>query len=267
MKKLSNVVALFLFFASLPVVGQETFSPLITENTVLLGHLDLRNTELEQWEKKSLEGFERTLKALSFDETSLKATLSEYAKEVEKLMTQIRPHWTTLTEKFGIKEFAIVVDMQLISAEVSAVLTFPNNNKTVEELKEYLTSRLPDDDEDTKDNIVDTPLVAHGGFFLLACSNEDQEDSESAVKEWAQNIKPSKDSKINAALKSLGNSELKFAVVIPASLTTELSLPDDTPVQVQNLIRLASKKIEYLAVSVPFFSFFLDKSTSPLCSR
>jgi hypothetical protein len=260
MRKLSKVVVLFLFFASLPVFGQETFAPLITENTVLLAHLDLRKVELEQWEKQSLEGFERSLKALSFDENSLKATLGEYAKEMEKTVTLIRPHWKTITERFGIKEFAVVVDMQLISAQVPAVFAFPNNNKTVEEFKEYIASLLPDEEN----NIAKMPLFVHGGLFLLPISDEDGEDEElakSVVEEWRQNIKPLKNSKIAEGLKSLGSNELKLAATLPASLITELPLPDDAPVQVQNLIRFATKKIEYIAVGVPLLSFLLDGKT------
>ncbi|GHT19487.1 hypothetical protein FACS1894189_8320 [Planctomycetales bacterium] len=148
MQKLPNspvlFSVLFLFLASLPVFGQDTFAPLITENSVLFVHIDFRKVELDEVKTKVEQQGYNLLKGLGFDEQSFSATSREWEYELDKLDTQIRPVYETITKKLGIRELAIISDLDLIEQQIPAIVAVPWKNKTDEDfqtLKSFVPPR------------------------------------------------------------------------------------------------------------------------------
>ncbi|MDR3196263.1 MAG: hypothetical protein LBU34_00200, partial [Planctomycetaceae bacterium] len=110
MRNLLNVLVVLFVLTTVRAFGQETFAPLIGDNTVVFVHLDLRKVELDTIKSQVGKFGEELLKQLHFDEKSFKATTRELNAELEKLDAFVRPTYETITKELGIQELAIIGD-------------------------------------------------------------------------------------------------------------------------------------------------------------
>ncbi|MDR1141579.1 MAG: hypothetical protein LBL62_07795, partial [Planctomycetaceae bacterium] len=195
MRNLRNVLVLFFVLTTVSVFGQETFAPLMTDNTVLFVHLDLRKIEIDSIKSQVGKLGEELLKQLHFDEKSFKATTRELNDELEKLDTLARPPYETITKKLGIQELAFFCDLDFATSGVMFVLAAPWKNKT-------------DDDLQTLRSLFhatgwNVPLIPSGEFLFLPVfpyGNLDNDVAKLAFIAWLQTITPSKDSRIQQGL-------------------------------------------------------------------
>ncbi|MDR0610374.1 MAG: DUF1559 domain-containing protein [Planctomycetaceae bacterium] len=258
MRILTNVLVLFLVLTAVRVFGQETFAPLITDNTVLFVHLDLRKVELDTIKSQTEKIGEDLLKQLHFDEKSFKATSRELKKEINKLDEMIRPPYETITKKLGIRELAFIVDFNSAEDINNAVLAAPWKDKTEDDLKTLhsffrVLGR-------------DVPLIPSGDFLflpVLPAGNFEDDVSRLAFIAWLQTITPSKDSQIQQGLKILGQDEIKIVAALPEKLKAQIAqlpLPsNDMPKEIQGLLMFALQKIEWAAASFPINALFSNE--------
>ncbi|MDR2706612.1 MAG: DUF1559 domain-containing protein [Planctomycetaceae bacterium] len=262
MRILTNVLVLFLVLTVVRVFGQETFTPLITDNTVLFVHLDLRKIEFDTIKSQTEKSGEELLKQLHFDEKSFNATTRELKKELEKLDEIIRPPYETIMKKFGIQELALLVDFNFDEEINSTVLVAPWKGKTENDLK-TLRSLF----HVAEWNV---PLIPSGDFlFLPVLPTGDFKDDVSrlAFIAWLQTITPSKDSRILQGLQVLGQDEIKIVAALPEKLKSQIVqlLPNDLngmQKELGQLFEFSVQKIEWAAASFPINALFSDEKTN-----
>jgi hypothetical protein len=254
MQKLSNALVLLLFLTSLPVFGQETFAPLITESSVLFVHVDFRKVELDEVRTKIEQQGNNLLKGLGFDEQSFKATSREWKYEIDKLDTLIRPVYETITKKLGIRELAIISDLDLIERNIPAIIAVPWENKTDEDFQ-TLKSLLPPG----------TPefLGIRSGNFLCFVISASGVEKRNIVTDWVKNAVSSSESRVSQAVKSLKGGEIKIAAALPEKIKTMIRtfpVPEEVPQQMKMLLLFASQKIEWAATSFSLNSLLTNEA-------
>jgi prepilin-type processing-associated H-X9-DG protein len=257
MNVLMNVLVMFLVLTTVRVFGQETFAPLITDNTILFVHLDLRKIEIDTIKSQAGKLGEELLKQLHFDEKSFKATTRELNAELEKLDALVRPPYETITKKLGIQELAFISDVESLESGVTSVLVASWKNKTEDDLN-ILRSLFAE----TGWNQV--PLVPSGDFLflpVLPVGGFNDDITKLAFIAWLQTITPSKDSRIHQGLQVLGQDEIKIVAALPDKLKTRLaSVPlNELPKEIQGLLAFALQKIEWAAASFPLNALFSDE--------
>jgi prepilin-type processing-associated H-X9-DG protein len=234
--------------------GQETFAPLITDNTVAFVHIDLHQVGIDKIKSHVEKMGGELLKQLQFDDKSFKATTRELQTELNKLDALVRPPYETITEKLDVRELALIADADLMDNEIVAVLAAPWKNKTPDDLKvlqEFFHSQLKWD--------FPILLIPSGDFLFIPVSNPDNEIVKLAFAAWLSNLVPSKDSPIHQGLQALGKDEIKIVVVLNEKLKTIIFselLDDNIPKEIQNMISFAVQKIEWAATSFSISAVF-----------
>jgi hypothetical protein len=263
---------LLVVLTTVRVFGQETFTPLIGENTIVFAHIDLRKIEIDTIKSQSEKLGVEFLKQLNFDEKSLKATRRELENELEKLDALVRPPYETITKIFGIQELAIIADLDLLENNIVGVLAVPWKGKTkndTETLQSFLTTFLNTSSREIPENVVISDFL----FFIFPAvpySNQQQrqqldEVTKLALIAWLQNITPSKDSPIQQGLQILEQDEIKIVAALPEKIKTRLVaaaniLPDDIPKEIKGLLLFAAQKIEWAAASFSINALFSDET-------
>ena len=206
-----------------PVPAQDTFTPLITDNTTLLVHIDLQNANVDIFKQNWTKYSESVMKSLRFDEASIKITHAALARDIEKLDAIARPAVEMITQKFGIRELAVIFyyttyedtdeDVDFEDAEVRVLFAVPWKGKTHDDLQ-MLLSTLPEKDVDADDDWdfflplsvdisgIKERLVTAGDFLFLVYEKE-------GFEEWFANVKPQKESAILQGMKSLADEKGK----------------------------------------------------------
>jgi hypothetical protein len=260
MRNLMNVLMLFLVLTTVRVFGQETFAPLITDNTVFFVHLDLRKIEIDSIKSQVGKLGEELLKQLHFDEKSFKATTRELNDELEKLDTLVRPQYETITKKLGIQELAFFCDLDFTTSGIMFVLATPWKNKTEDDLQ-TLHSLLHAAG-------LNVPSAQSGEFLFLPVfpyGNLDNDIAKLTFITWLQTITPSKDSRIQQGLQVLGQDEIKIVAALPEKLKAKfasavaLNNIPNVPKEVLGLLTFAAQKIEWVAASFPINALFSDE--------
>ena len=238
---------LALIVSAAPVSAQETFAPLITENTALFVHVDFRKVEINAFKESWTKYTDELTKSLRFDAASQRATLSALAKDLEKLDETIRPTFETITQKLGIQEFALILDTDL-AAENTPIVAFPWKGKTDDDLETLLS--LFQDDNWLDIGIAREDVLLTADFFLLV-----QKESRDVLREWLENAKPSSNGKIMQAMKTLGDDEIRIALSLTETsrkiLLEEFVENSDLPEPVMNILTYAARKVEWAAMSLP----------------
>jgi hypothetical protein len=227
--------------------AQETFAPLITENTALFSHVDLRNADVDTFKQNWVKYSEGLMKALHFEASSLRSTLSALNNDLEKLDAVLRPAIETITQKLEIQEIALIVDTEMLE-DSPFFLAVPWKDKTDGDL-ETLLSLFPDEflgGSGAKDEVI----TAGDFLFLVADLDED------AFKEWFENLNPCQDALILQAMNILGNDEIKIAVAMTDSireylLDTLREEAEDIPDAVINIFGYIARKVDWAAMSLP----------------
>jgi hypothetical protein len=224
------------------VHAQETFAPLVSENCVAFVHIDFRKVELDTIKndlQKIGEGF---LKDLGFDNKSLTATVKELNVELDKLETLVRPTFDTITKELGIREVALIFDMELLMQNAPLVIALPWKNKTDKHL-ETLTALLDAMDMDNAE------FIKKGDLLIVSPPWRGEE-----MTEWTKSVKPAPArSPVFEALKSVTDAEIKVAVALPEQVRTLIRnapFPPDMPDQVKNLFIFAAQKVEWASASL-----------------
>ena len=231
--------------------AQETFAPLISEHCVAFVHVDFSKVELDKIKTTLQKTGEDLLKELGFDDKSFKATARELTVELEKLDILARPVFNTITKELGIREYALIFDMDIIETNRGVgILAIPWKGKTDKQL-ETLKKLL-----EPLGNLDSSPadlLVKVGDFLILPLADEDMTKVvEEMVKGWIAKGTPEK-SPILDALKSVSGAEVKFAVAIPDQVRQMIRtapMPPDMPIEIRNLLLFAAQKIEWASASV-----------------
>ena len=240
MKTFIRFALCFVLLTSGGAYAQETFAPLITENCVAVVHVDFSKVELDAVKGTLQKIGENALRELGFDERSFKATARELSVELEKLDILARPSFETITKELGIRELAVIADMDLIDNGDAFIVAVPWKNKTDKQL-ETLRTLL--------DGWVDFVKV---GDFLILNASDMLEDSEMIFKGWLDKGTP-KDAPVMEALKSVSDAEIKFAVALPEHLRFLLrnnEMLGDIPLEVRNLLSFAAQKIQWASTSL-----------------
>ena len=258
---------LALVIGAASAVGQETFAPLITENTVLFIHIDLQKAEIDTVKQNWKTYSEGLMKSLHFEALPLKAALSALDKDLDKLDEYIRPAFETITHKLGIKEIAIIMDTELLSEGEPAVFAIPWKGKTDADL-ETLLSLFPEPffGYGYRDNLKDCFVVGKDCLIL----GVDSTDEAAEVRKWLDNAKPAPDGAIMQAMKSLGNDDIKIAAAMTETareyLLETLKETDEFPEPVLNILTYVARKVDWVATSFsnPLFTPSVMEEMPPL---
>ena len=236
-----------------PVSAQETFAPLITENTALYVHVDFRKIEIDTIKQSWTKYAEELLQSLRFDEASTRSTLSAINKDFDKLGEFIRPTFETITQKLGLREVALIIDTDYESDTIPLIIAVPWKGKTNNDflvLEELLAEApfLLDFLEG-----LEYALVPKGDFLFLAPGDVE------ALVEWFDALKSS-EAGIMQAMKTLGddahkNDRVKIALSMTDKLRErlleELQENDAFPEPVLNILTYIARKVDWAAASFP----------------
>ena len=254
MKTFTRFALCFVLLTISRAHAQETFAPLITENCVAFVHVDCSKIEINAVKENLQKLGEDFLKGLAFDDNSQKATLRELAVELEKLDMLVRPTFETLTKELGIREFAIIADMELMQQNVPSIAVIPWKNKTEKHFETFIQAlaTIGQWDASSVPSMDSSNFVQSGDFLLLVPGQHEQKAN---VANWAKNGKPAAaDLPIREALKSVAGAEIKVAVALPEQLRTMMlngaELPPDMPLEVRNLLLFSMQKIEWASASL-----------------
>jgi len=244
-----SILLCLLFVVAGRATAQETFAPLITDNCVAVVHVDFSNVELDTVKSTLQKAGEDFLRMLGFDDRSFKATSQELAVELEKLDVLVRPTFETITKELGIREYALIADMELLEAG-GPIFAIPWKNKTdkhFETLIKTLATLFGEDDQGPK-NIIKTD-----GFLLVAPPH-----MQAMTAEWAKTKKPTPNAPVLEALKNVAGAEIKIAVALPEQvrvMVRNAPLPSEVPVEMRNLLLFAAQKIEWASASISLHAF------------
>lgn len=250
----------FAVMTNLSVFAQETFAPLITEQTLAFVYLDFHKIKLDDIEEKVIQSGQEYLRELSFDKKSEEATMKDLRDAVKQFDDFARPVWETITQTLGIQEIALIVDLNLKEKlEGLSVIAIPWKNKTATDLQK-LMSLIPEED-------IPVFPVAVGDFLIIPLNDlNDPEYNNEVVTEWAKELNPAPEGKIQQALKAAGNAEFKIATnpsEILKQLVADESFNDEFPKEFVNFLVFAQRKIEWYSLGVPL-DFLLSKSSDPI---
>ena len=203
------------------VSAQETFAPLITESTILFVHADFRNVEIDTLKENWTEYAEDFLKRLRFDDRSVQATLAALGQDLDRLDALIRPTFEAITWQFGIREFALIVDADLIALDAPAIIAVPWNNKTDEDF-EQITSMVSENLSRFSPVFFPFPrpgrrggdIFPAGEFLFFGQANE------GTINRWLDDATPG-NAVIAEALASL-DDDIKIVAALPESVRSEL---------------------------------------------
>jgi prepilin-type processing-associated H-X9-DG protein len=251
MKMFTRALLCFLLLTISRGYAQETFAPLLTENTVAFVHVDFSKVELDTVKETAQKAGEDFLRMLGFDDRSFQATARELSVELEKLDMLVRPTFNTITKELGIRELAIIFDMEILETNRGGgIVAVPWKNKTdkqFETLKKFLIDTL-----DAPPPVVDSFFKA-GEFLILPLADQHSAEMvQEMVKGWLAKETP-KESPILEALKSVSDKEIKCVVAIPEQargMINSLPFPPDVPVEVRNFLSFAAQKIEWASTGV-----------------
>ena len=240
---------LALAVSAAPVSAQETFAPLITKNTVLFVHVDFQKAEVDTFKQNWMNYSEGLMKALHFEDASLRTALSALTKDLDKLDEYIRPAFETIVQKFGIKETALIVDTELLLNDLSFAFAVPWKGKTDDD-KATLLSLFPD--EFLGGNGAKDEVIVAGDFLLLVA---DLNRNKETFEQWFANIEPDKDGLIMQAMNSLGNDDIKIAAAMTDTardfLLEALKETNEFPEPVVNILTYVARRVEWAAISFP----------------
>ena len=243
MKTIVRTLLCFAFLITSQAFAQETFAPLLSETCVAFVHVDFSNVELDKVKDTLQKTGEALLKELGFDDKSFRATANELIVELEKLEILAGPTFNAITKELGIREIALIADMQLAETGAPFLFAVPWKNKTekhFETLLKILATAFGEEPPSPED----TNIIKIDGFLILA-----PPPTQEAVVDWAKTLKPApENSPILEALKSVAGNEIKIAIAIPEQvriLVRNAPLPPEVPVQVRNLLLFAAQKIEW----------------------
>ena len=242
MKNFARVLLCFALWTVSQGNAQETFAPLITDNCVAFVHVDFSKVEIDKVKANLQKLGDNLLRELGFDEQSHKATARELAVELEKLDLLVRPQFDTLTKELGIRELAVIVDMELITQGIPTVTVIPWKNKTDKQFETFCTLLHL---EHAAGSIVNT------GDFLLFPDNAWSADE---VADWAKRMTPSAKAPIFEALKSVAGAEIKAAAVLPEQVrmiarSVGIMAPD-IPSELKGILLFAINKIQWASAAV-----------------
>ena len=259
MKTFSQILLCAALLTVSRTTAQETFAPLISENCIAFVHVDFRKVELGII-KTNLQKFsEDRLHALGFDAKSFKATSRELAVELDKLDALVRPAFDTLTKELGIREAAIIADIELFEQGIAGLLVIPWQNKTDKHITTLRTLLNLDDEV--------FGFAKVGDLLILSLNLIELEAAEKTVEDWAGKITHAPDALVYEALKSVSDAEIKVAVAVPESfrllLQNNLAMLDglnpDVPPPVGGFITFAAQKIDWASASLSIPPFFGGK--------
>ena len=233
------------------VSAQETFAPLITENTVLFIHADFQKADVDTFKKNWMAYSENLMKSLRFEDSALKSTLSALGKDLDKLNTYISPVFETLTQKLGIREIALIVNTADLLDDTSFIIAAPWKGKTDADLQ-TLFALFP---ESIADDLKESTLLQGDFLFFLI-----EELELSRYEQWLADGKLTanpavQNGAIMQAMKSLGNAEIKIAAAMTETarenILAGLKDSDDMPEPMLNMLIYAARKVEWAAASFP----------------
>ena len=223
------------------VNAQETFAPLLSENCVAFVHVDVSKLEIDNVKTVLQKTGEDLLKELGFDEESFTATARELTIELEKLDMFVRPTWETITKELGIREVAIIFDMDIFPILGGPLMAIPWKNKTDEQFEKFcgLLQTSPE------------MLTKTDGFVFGPLGLERAE----AITEWVKSITPAPaTAPIHEALKSVANTDIKIVAAIPEQLRamaqSGIGLPPDVPQEVRGLLQFAARRVQWASTSL-----------------
>lgn len=229
------------------VAAQETFSPLISENTVGFIHADFSGIEMEAVKKRIQQTGEKLLRDLQFDEQSFKSTARELAAELDKLDANIRPYFEMITQELGIREIAVIFDADLFGKhQIPFIVVVPWKNKT-------------DDDLDLARTQLDmynyerSRFVKIGDLLILPW---DIPNAAEKITDWAKNVKSDAKSPIYTALESVADADVKFVGAMTESTRNILNAALNTHREQNgdqvftNMLIFASRKVQWVSFSM-----------------
>jgi len=85
MKSFTHVVLCFLLLTVSRTSAQGTFAPLITKNTALFIHVDLRKADTDTIKQNWLNYSEKVIRSLRFNDDPVKSTLAAFNNDLERL--------------------------------------------------------------------------------------------------------------------------------------------------------------------------------------
>jgi len=249
-------VCLALLLTTAKTLAQETFAPLLTEDTVLFVHIDFGKVDVDLLKTEARKLGETLLTTLGFDARSQRETLRDLDVELEKLDEMIRPNWEMLTKELGITEFAMIFDARLMehvhafTLAIATVIAVPWKEKTDADIQTFL-SLIPEEyvDKQTETLTVGDFLLQFGAMHNIAAGKR-------VITEWAEKAFAEDSSPVLQALQSLNPSdEIKAVFRLPPIAKDDLlyrvaSSLDDMPIQIRNLILFAVNNIEWVAASL-----------------
>ena len=247
MKMLSRLLLCLLLLTAGKANAQETFVPLISENCVAFIHVDFSKVELDTVKAFVQKTGEDFLTTLSFDPRSHQATARELAFELEKLDMLVRPTFETITQEIGIREYAMILDMEILmtgrGGGIMAVSWKDKTDAQLETLKALLDS--------TGDTTLSRHLFTVDNFLILPMADE-VVPVKTFVEGWLAKETP-QNSPILEALQSVADREIKFAAAIPTQarqLIQTAPLPPDVPLEVRNVLLFAAQRIDWASAGI-----------------
>ena len=220
--------------------AQETFAPLVTDHCVAFVHVDFSKVEIDKVKNNLQKLGETVLWELGFDEQSHKATALELALELEKLDILVRPQFETLTKELGIREFAVIFDMDLLAmTEGRPFFAVPWKNKTDKQFETLIDLlQIPAENLFTSKDFLFMPPPWY----------------KDVVVDWAKRITPSPSAPIFEALKSVPGAEIKVAAVMPepirAMARLGVTMAPDIPNEVRGILQFAVNKVQWASAAV-----------------
>ena len=253
MKTLAKILFCLVVLTTGRLFAQETFTPLVSENCAAFVHIDFSGVEIDKVKGTVQKAGEDILRSLGFDDGSFKSTARELSNELEKLDIVIRPTFDTITKDLGIREIAVIADMELIEQEIPFIVAIPWKDKTSKQL-DTLRELL---------NMESEPVdfVKVGNFLVLPIADR-WASPEEVVSEWADEMEPAPKSPIFDALKSVADAEIKLAAVLPEQLRAMArsgGMPPDMPSEVKGLLLFATQKIQWVSASISFHEILGEK--------
>jgi len=265
MRTLIPILLCFLSLFALRAHAQETFAPLITENTFIFVHVNLGNVDIDAVKAETMKLGETFLNFLGFDARSKTATLRDLESELEKLDAMVRPAWELITKEFGIQEIASINDLGFAEQEIQMIV-LPWKGKNDADVRKLL-SFLPEGEYQ------DTFFIV-GDFLLLPTPYHNFFSEEQVAVEWATNAHKSNDSPILKALKSLNNSDdFRMIVAFPEKFKEEAKRelqeepPPDLTEQTERFAFFVLEKVEWITYSFSYSDMLTGSETKNVRSQ
>ncbi|MCL2743109.1 MAG: DUF1559 domain-containing protein [Planctomycetaceae bacterium] len=246
MKTFVKVLCCFIVLLAGRLYAQETFAPLVSENCVAFLHVDFSKVEIDAVKNTVQKSGEQLLQSLGFDEVSFKTTTEDLRTELDKLDAIVRPPFETITKELGIRELAVIADMELLESGVPAFIVIPWKNKTEKQLETLVKLLHMEDDADE--------FVKTKDFLLLPFAPDANPTiAAETVADWANEMKPSPKAAVYEALKSVAGAEVKLAAAVTDKMrlmARSAGLPPGIPNEVNGLLLFAIQKIQWASASL-----------------